>query len=294
MANLEEQLTGWTAPSSDSEQEKQDRTERMIRDAVTWHQSFADSSLRVFAKGSYANKTNIRVDSDVDIAVECYEAVYNAESQPGLIAPGVAYEGPWTPERLRQELAIALETKFPGQVDTSGTTAIRIRSNSVRVNADVVPCFTYRYHLPHTVREGVKIFRSTGNSIINFPAQQLEKGRAKNRATNHAFKHAVRLLKRVQQSLCEEGLCRPMPSYFVECLAYNCPNHVFSVPTWTEVLRGMLAHIYSYAEAGEPSDESRRWLEVNECFFLFHPSQRWTRTDARSLAIAAWNHFGFE
>lgn len=33
----EEQLTGWTGPSSDTEQDKQDRTDRMITDAVNAH-----------------------------------------------------------------------------------------------------------------------------------------------------------------------------------------------------------------------------------------------------------------
>ena len=31
LMSLEEQLTGWTKPSSDTEKDKQDRTERMIR-----------------------------------------------------------------------------------------------------------------------------------------------------------------------------------------------------------------------------------------------------------------------
>ena len=37
MTRLEEKLAGWTGPSSDTEQEKQERTERMIREAVAGH-----------------------------------------------------------------------------------------------------------------------------------------------------------------------------------------------------------------------------------------------------------------
>ena len=54
----EEQLKGWTGPSSDTEQDKQDRTERMIGEAIDDHAAFDDCSVRVFAKGSYANNTN--------------------------------------------------------------------------------------------------------------------------------------------------------------------------------------------------------------------------------------------
>jgi hypothetical protein len=80
---LEQQLINWTAPSSATEQDKQDRTERMAREAIAAHASFNDCSLKVYAKGSYANNTNVRADSDVDIAVECMECVYwREESRP--------------------------------------------------------------------------------------------------------------------------------------------------------------------------------------------------------------------
>ena len=68
--SLEDRLSGWTGPSSDTEQEKQERTERMIREAVKEHPAFDDCKLTVYAKGSYANNTNVRTDSDVDIAVQ--------------------------------------------------------------------------------------------------------------------------------------------------------------------------------------------------------------------------------
>src|SRR6266404_8853729 len=84
----EDTLAGWTAPSSDTEQEKQERTERMIREAVAAHKPFAQSRLNIYAKGSYANNTNVRADSDVDVAVECTEAVYWDQEKPGLYQIG--------------------------------------------------------------------------------------------------------------------------------------------------------------------------------------------------------------
>jgi hypothetical protein len=54
----------------------------------------------------------------------------------------------------------------------------------------------------------------------------------------------------------------------------------------------MLFHIWDNLQGDEP-DEGR-WLEVNECFFLFHPGQKWTREDGREFAKAAWNYFGFK
>jgi hypothetical protein len=184
-----------------------------------------------------------------------------------------------------------MNAKFPGQVDSSGSTAIQINSNSARVDADVVPCFSYRYYMKRESRNGTKIFKTDGSSIINYPAQQLENGKAKNIRTGYAYKKGVRLLKRIENTMAENGIFRELPSFFMECLAYNCPDHAFTHPTWTECLRAMLFHIWDNLQGDEPT--SCRWIEVNECFFLFHSNQKWTRSDGREFAKAAWNYFKF-
>ncbi len=290
--SIEDKLSGWTVPSSNTEKDKQDRTERMIREAINAHIPFNSCSLKIFAKGSYANNTNVRSDSDVDIAVECTDVLYWKESEKGIHTPGKRYEGIWTPEKLRAELTTAMSTKFPGQVDSSGAIAIQINSNSARVDADVVPCFSFRHYLRSGTRDGTKIFKKDGSSIVNYPFQQMQNGTNKNNATNYAYKKGARLLKRIENKMAADGIFRELPSFFMECLAYNCPNHIFLLSTWTECLRAMLFHIWNNLEGEEP-DEGR-WLEVNECFFLFHSGQKWTRADGREFAKAAWNYFGFK
>ncbi|SEU18200.1 hypothetical protein SAMN03159512_05827 [Pseudomonas sp. NFR09] len=290
--SLENKLSGWTGPSSDTEQDKQDRTERMIRQAIGAHEPFNNCSLKVYAKGSYANNTNVRSDSDVDIAVECTEVLYWEESEKGNYTPGEPYVGIWTPANLRAELLSAMMAKFPGQVDSTGTTAIKINSNSSRVDADVVPCFSYQYHLSHETRDGTRIFKTDGSSIVNYPAQQMENGIAKNKRTGGSYKKGARLLKRIENAMAEDRIFRELPSFFMECLAYNCPDAVFSHSTWTECLRSMLFHIWDNLQGDEP--DSGRWVEVNECFYLFHSGQKWTREDGREFSKAAWNYFGFK
>lgn len=290
--SLEDQLSGWTGPSSDSEKEKQDRTERMIREAIDSHEPFNSCSLKVYAKGSYANNTNVRSDSDVDIAVECTEVLYWEESEQGIYTPGKPYEGIWTPAKLRAELLAAMKVKFPGQVDSTGSTAIQVNSSSARVDGDVVPCFSFQYYMNSGSRAGTKIFKTDGGSIVNYPAQQLENGIAKNKQTGYSYKKGARILKRIENVMAEDGTFRELPSFFIECLAYNCPNSVFAHSTWTECLRGMLFHIWDQLQGDEPSTE--RWMEANDCYFLFHQDQKWSRKDGREFAKAAWNHFGFK
>lgn len=291
----EEQLQGWTGASSDTEQDKQERTERMVREAVAAHGAFADCSLAVYAKGSYPNNTNVQSDSDVDIAVQCHEVEYWEQEKPTGQSLGAPYTGIWTPAKLRSELEAALQAKFPGQVDTSGSTAIRVHSSSARVDADVVACFDYRYYFATGGdRVGTKIVPTSGWPFENYPVQHLAGGRSKNTATNTSFKKAVRILKRVENLMVKSSAHRAVPSYFIECLVFNCPNSILNRSTWIDTIKGVLVHSWDELQGdSEPENNSQRWLEVNDIKYLFHSAQKWTRKDGRGFAYAAWNYLGF-
>ncbi|MEM7092630.1 MAG: nucleotidyltransferase [Actinomycetota bacterium] len=290
---LEAKLSGWTGPSSDAEQERQERTERMIREAIDAHPPFNSCSLSVYAKGSYPNNTNVRADSDVDISVQCHEVLYFDEATPGSRTSGSPYEGIWTPYKLRSELEQALIAKFGTQVDTTGNVAIAINSSTSRVDADVTPCFDYRYYFANNrFREGARIYKRLAGSVENYPKQHLENGRAKNSATSTRFKKLVRILKRVNNTMNAESYHRDVPSFFIECLVYNCPNSVFNGSTWAARVKAALVHIFESLDGAEPETESQRWTQVDGCKFLFHSGQKWTRQDGRDFAKAAWNHLG--
>lgn len=289
---LEEQLAGWTGPSSSTEQDKQDRTEQMIREAVKEHAAFDSCDLRIYPKGSYANNTNVKTDSDVDIAVQCRDVMYYDQEMPGTVTLPT-YQGVWTPAKLRSEAQRAMVARFPDQVDTSGSVAFRINSGSARVDADVVPCFNYRYYFSNgTHRDGTKVFRKDGTYLINYPDQQLQNGRAKNNRTSQNYKKTVRIMKRVENAMVLDGKHKEVPSFFVECLVYHCPDDIFLRSTWTETVRGVISHVFHGLEGAEPQVEAERWREVSECKYLFDSSQSWSRADGRAFAHAAWNYLG--
>ena len=100
-------------------------------------------------------------------------------------------------------------------------------------------------------------------------------------------------MKRIENAIVEGGAHREVPSFFVECLVYNVPDHILNRTTWTEVIKGVIVHIYEGCEGSEPSDASARWLEVNEVKYLFHNSQAWTRADGRDFAQAARSYLGY-
>ncbi len=295
---LEDKLAGWTGPSSTTEQDKQNRTERMVKEAISAWSGLATANLSVYAKGSYPNNTNVRTDSDVDIAVQCHDAQYWDEAKPGTCTPGTPYKGLWTPAKLRSEVEKALRSYFPnGQVDTSGSTAITLHSSSARVDADVVPCFDYRYYFASGGhRDGTRIFKKTSGSTENYPMQHLAKGKAKNSAdrTSTRFKNVVRIMKRVENAMVVDGAHRDVQSFFIESLVYNCPDPVFNRSSWTDRVRGVIVHIYEHTQGPEPAVDSERLLEVNECKYLFSSAQPWTRAHARDFAQAAWTYLGLK
>lgn len=294
--NIEALLEGWTGPSSATEADKQDRAIRMVRDAVSAHSGFEGANIQTNLKGSYPNNTNVKSDSDVDIYVECRDVAYWKNHTPGARGANPApYSGIWTPQKLRSELVSALKNKFGGDVDDSGTLAVRIDSNTARVDADVVPAFTYNYFFSATSYEvGTKSFRTSGESVVNYPAQQLVNGRAKNTRTSTYFKKGVRILKRLENELVAKGLCDELPSYFIECLAYNCPDEQYMLTSWSATVRALIVHIWAQLEGEEPSEEEKRWLEVNGRKFLFSAAQPWSREKARAFALAGWKFLEFK
>lgn len=72
----EETLQAWTIPPSDTEEQKLQNAERMVRDAIGIDGKLQSYGINVFCQGSYANNTNIKLDSDIDINVNLTDAFY--------------------------------------------------------------------------------------------------------------------------------------------------------------------------------------------------------------------------
>lgn len=274
----------------------------MVRDGVEAWKGFEGVSLRYLPKGSYKNNTNVRADSDVDIAV-IREGLYYYNTE--LLKPedaAAVNAGPGSSLSLqgpafRVELEKALCAKFDSACDTTGKTAITVSENSGRVNADVVPSFPFRlYYYDPLGRvifaEGTKTFRKDGSQIENYPEQQYSNGLAKNNDTGRRYKFLVRILKRLENDLVIAGKTTELPSYFMECLVYQVPNGYFgslSTTPLTDDLKNVLAYIYGATD----DNTAVSWYEPNGIKKLFEAGQPWTIQDARNLALQAWAHLGF-
>lgn len=289
-------LQNATGPSSATEQQDRDRTEKRVRDAIAADSRLA-GNVRIFAKGSYANNTNVRRDSDVDVAVEWKLWSYISKRNEAADLPwsqvGVEVADrdlPPEPQEYRRWIEEALLRAYGSSlVDTSGNKHIHVIAGSTTLDADVVPCFRHKLHLAAKTNPyvGIRLYPRTGNSLENWPEQNLANGNAKNLKSSLRYKKVIRAIKRLENDMIDVGrLDDPVHGYFIECLLYNLPHSTFLGDRWKQTVLNVLAALYQCLERGATND----WLEVNERKWLWRSGQTWSQAEAKDFAYRAWNY----
>lgn len=288
---------------SNNEDGKRDTTERQIRDALDSYTPLNGRPYRVYTKGSYANNTNVRLNFDVDIAVEYYgffyaELAFDLKGQDQSAVSLVDSTDPYTRTQFKADIQGALQDSFGKTAVTPGRIAYRIRENKTTLPADVVPCWEYRRYdginqwgTPR-VHVGSRVYPSDGGYINNFPKIQLEKGTSKNGRTARRYKRMVRCLKKMQTKLVADGmLADELPSYLVECIVFNVPDIRFGNDSYLEDFRGVLSFLWSQTrDDGNWND----WEEVHGLMYLFRGARDWNRSEVHTLAERAWSAVGLE
>lgn len=284
----------WAGGPGDTELQKCENAETMIRKAIKASNDLKNLDIEVFSQGSFKNVTNIPQESDVDVSVCLHDRFYY-DLPSGAVVDGYDIH-PTTTEYsysdYKRHVVDAISNYFGSDRITVGNKAIRIHSNTYRVDADVVANFEYRlYDSLEQFRTGVRFFSDDGSTITNWPKQHIENGVLKNSNTKKRFKRVARILKSLQvEMLGETKLVKRRPSFFLESLAFNVPNELFGSAEYYDDVRAVLAHIFNNTL---PKQNPSEWTEVNDIKFLFHISQPWTQSDAFDFASAAWGYIGF-
>jgi hypothetical protein len=125
-------------PASKTEEEKRDRTEQRIREAIHTSPESPITSVRVYVKGSYKTDTNVRQDADVDVCVEWKDFLYvdtwgqTAGMGPNELAYTVAQpRDTIEPADFRARIERALIARFGvAAVDTTGDKAIDVAAGT--------------------------------------------------------------------------------------------------------------------------------------------------------------------
>lgn len=286
---------------SDNEDQKRDRTESQIREALAGYKPLNGKKYRVYSKGSYANNTNVRLDYDVDIAVEYYNYFYYEmaldlrgakDSDVGLVDSGDAY----TRDQFKKDILEALRLAFGASSIAAGRIAYRIREKKTTIPADVVPCWEYRRYdgvdsqgnpIMHI---GSLVYPTDGGYLNNFPKIQVESGTAKNNETHRRYKRMVRCLKRMQSRLIKAGkLTDEVPSCLIECAVFNVPNDRFGDSSYLKDFRSVLGYMWTQTKSdGNWHD----WVEVHSLKYLFRGNRSWRHEQVHQLVDKAWDEVG--
>ena len=294
----EDTLLTWSKGPSKTEADKCDHSETAVRKALKADERLANLDLSVFAQGSYKARTNVRLNSDVDICIR-----YNGEFFPDYPAGTTAATFGNRPGTLpfsdfKDMIQTALRNYFGGQGVARGNKAFDVHANTYRIDADVVPTFEHRRYKKHsdgthTYLSGVALLTDTGQLIKNWPQQTYENGVERNHATRRKYKRLIRILKRLRDKMQEVNTVspRPVPSFLIECLVWNAELAAFARDSYTDILRHVLANTWNRTR---DDTECREWGEVNELKYLFGEHQPWTQRQAHDFLQSAWDYVGFK
>lgn len=285
MTDLETKCRAWGKPPGTSEEQRCQNAETAIKNAISTSDALKNRNTKVFSQGSYANNTNVRRNSDVDVGIVCYDTFFYA--LPDGASPEDFNISPATYHyiQFKQDIEAALRSYFRSGALTRGNKAFDLHETTYHVEADIAPFFEHRRYSPNGARiSGVELRPDGGGRVINWPEQHLANGREKNKATGGRYKALARVLKALSIELGD-----PVPGFLVECLVWNVPNRYFGSPDYIDDLRAVLVHLHQSLGTNE-SDE---WGEVSELKYLFRAGQKWSKPQAQQFVIHVWQHVGF-
>lgn len=250
----ESQLITWTnSPSST----KSEHTYKEVQKALDLSQALKKHKFQVYQQGSYANSTNIKLDSDIDIVVQLNSTFIGDKSNLSLeemmLYSNTFSKSDYGWNQFRTDVLQALKKYFNLSAVKEENKCIKLPGNQSRVNADIIPCIQHRIYNTFTrdnqkdFIDGMKFWTlNEKKEITNFPKVHLRNGEDKNakHRTDQMYKHLVRIVKNIRRKLIENGEISPdlARSYFVECTIYNTPDPHFK-GSYSQALQYTLNHI---------------------------------------------------
>ena len=280
MKYSEDTFNTWTKPLSETEKQRAENAIRMVRSAIDECEELKQFDIEIFMQGSYANNTNVRAESDVDVCVMRKDVFYyDLPQNQNYSSYGFCPTTSCAPD-YRRFVKIALQRKFGFDAVTEGNKSLKVRENTYHIQADIIPAYQYRKYSEtgnNSFIEGTGIIARDGRSIINYPKIHITHGREKNKRTSYIYKKLVRILKHVKNDMvdCGKADSDKITSFLVECLVWNVPDNVMvECEEWNERVSGMLKYVFRSITNGN----HKEWFEVSEMLNLF-TGRKWTALD---------------
>jgi hypothetical protein len=150
----------WERSESNAETQRIERARNMVQLALGKNHWLQSEGARIIPQGSFTNRTNTRLDADIDLRVQhpTIKIEYahgvdaaTAYQQGGYFGTGISYA--YTSGRMRADITSQLVAAFGASaVDDSGSKAIRVKGlEGSRSEVDVVPCFTLHHIVGQTI-----------------------------------------------------------------------------------------------------------------------------------------------
>lgn len=277
----DQQIREWSIPPS-RENDLSAKTYNVIKQDL--EKEFWDS-VEIFLQGSYANATNIRKDSDIDIVL-CYRNTYyynidnlSEEEQERF------NDSKWSRGRdfmdFKNEVERFLKTTYWSyRVQRKNKCVTISKQSNFFVDADIIPCFEYRrYHRYSYIPTsddyyvGTKFITDEWQNIINFQKLHQKNGEAKNIRTDGKYKAVVRVLKNINKYLVDQWLLEEkfISSFAIENLIYNISDDIFRENDINLILIWQI--ILQLFQEMKDEKKYREYKEICELFYLL----RWVR-----------------
>jgi hypothetical protein len=298
------------APSP-TEQEKAARTHTMIREHLETDPALKKYKVDTFLQGSYKNSTNVRGDSDVDLGSETDEVFYHDTDwlptepryQYGAAAPSLKESvdnslkqlgrGGFTYAEYRADVLASLQRQYGVSSVVDGNKAITVTGNTYRLDADVLPCTSFRQYFKDwqgnaNYHTGIAFFSKSHERIVNFPKQHFDNLAAKDQRNDGKVKGCIRIVKRIRNELEERGEWdrKRSPSFYLESFVWNAPDDKFR-GGYDSVVQNVLAYLYNDVKEKKAKGELDSYAQANDIFTLFHP-KFWNADDAIAFIEKIW------
>ncbi len=269
---IETQLQEWAkTPTRDND--KSSSTYATIKKVL--ESRFGDD-VDIFLQGSYANSTNIKKDSDVDIVLRHKNVYFSdisalSESEK-FIYNSSTVSATYSFDQFKKDVAECLEGAYPSHVERKNKCIKIHKKISNRVNVDVVPCFSHKRYSDHktVIAEGIEFIKDEKNDRVkSFPKQHKENGENKNTESNQNYKAVVRILKNIKRELVENNELdeKLINSFMIEALCWNVNKQYYIGETWIEVVNKVMCKIY---EDMENVEAHSKYAEISDLFYLLH------------------------
>lgn len=249
-----------------------------------------DIDFDTILQGSYANDTIIRDSSDVDILVRLRDPFYvskrklNEADADSLSNDFGSHSYDYL--EFKQDVIDELESTYDSSAINQGENAIEVETSTLPLSADVVPVQEYRFYTQYTgydndddYIEGIIFWSDSGTKIINYPEHHMDNATHKHQNTSERYKPTARMLKNARDEMDERDIFEKgdAPSYYIECLLWNVPDHVID----TNRLRTRYREVVDYLR----DDDFADYRHQHDLLDLFGSgASTWSISDANAFA----------